>query len=166
MTIISFSWLTANIAKDFRYAYRNCNSTQNHPRATPSSQWEWKGCFLWGSSGFFSNKSIFRVVVYALIQLKNITWLRKTVLSPFLLSVQKSNAHSVSKGMYLQIHTCVSKTDTFLVKFASLDKLLPAKCNHFAFQLSILMTLRNTVLKLRFPVSTHIQTSSLVSMKA
>lgn len=30
--------------------------------------------------------------------------------SPFPLSVQKSNAHSGLKGMYLQIHTCVSKT--------------------------------------------------------
>lgn len=110
MTITSFSWLTANIIKDFRYAYRNCNSTQNHLHANPSSQWEWKGCLLWVSSGFTSNKSIFRMAVHALIQLKNITWLWKTAVRPFLLSVQKSNGHSVLKGMYLQIHTCVSKT--------------------------------------------------------
>lgn len=111
ITIVSFSWLTANITKDFGFAYRNCNSTQNHPHATPSSQWERKGCLLWGSSGSTSNKSVFRTsLVHALTQLKNITWLWKTVVSPFLLSVQKSNAHLGLKGMYLQIHTCVSKT--------------------------------------------------------
>lgn len=40
----------------------------------------------------------------------------------------------------------------FPVKLASSDKLLPAKRNHFEFQLSILMTLRNNTVQPSFPV--------------
>lgn len=52
------------------------------------------------------------------------------------------------------------------MKLASSDKSLPAKRNHFEFQLSILMTLRNNTVQPSFPVGVLLAGSAADLTKA
>lgn len=80
---VSFIWLTANIAKAFRLAYKHCNSTQKYTHAAASSQGEWQTFLLVDSTGLKSNKSIYRTVVHAFNQLRNIIQLWETAVVHF-----------------------------------------------------------------------------------